>query len=94
LGALVSELRRVGNPERPGPKAMDEPAQMKLGRFLWAGPLTIVVSVVAVLVIRTLAVTILNPDEKFLPLTKGTPIFDTVLCGACAIFAFILYGPL
>jgi hypothetical protein len=66
---------------------MDEPAQIKLGRFLWVGPLTIVVSVVAVLLVRTLAVTILNPDERFLPLTKGPPVFDTVFYGACAVFA-------
>ena len=76
-----------GNPELPRSKAMDEPAQIKLGRFLWAGPLTIVVSVVAVLLIRTLAVTILNPDERFLPLTKGISVFDTVFCGGCAVFA-------
>jgi hypothetical protein len=68
---------------------MDEPGHIKLGRVFWAGPLTIVVSVAAVLLIRTLAVTILNPDEKFIPLTKeGVPAFDTAFFGGCAVIAF------
>jgi hypothetical protein len=55
--------------------------------------LTIVVSVVAVLLIRTLAVTILNPDEKFIPLTKeGVPTFDTAFFGGCAVIAFFSMG--
>jgi hypothetical protein len=68
---------------------MDEPGHIKLGRLFWAGPLTIVVSVVAVLLIRTLAVTILNPDEKFIPLTKeGVPTFDTAFFGGCAVIGW------
>ena len=67
---------------------MYEPAQIKLGRLLWAGPLTIVVSVMAVQLIRSVAVTILNPDEKFMPLTKGAPTFDTVLFCGCAVVTF------
>jgi hypothetical protein len=68
---------------------MDEPGNIKLGRLFWGGPLTVVVSVVAVLLIRTLAVTILNPDEKFIPLTKqGVSTFDTVFFGGCAVIAF------
>jgi hypothetical protein len=71
---------------------MDEPAQIKLGRFLWAGPLTVAASVVAVLLIRTLAVAILHPDAKFLPLTIETPISDTVLLGTCAVFVLVSMG--
>jgi len=71
---------------------MDEPAQIKSGRFLWAGPLTVTVSVVAVLLIRTLAVATLHPDAKFLPLTIEPPLFDTVFFGACAVFAFFCMG--
>lgn len=71
---------------------MDEPGNIKLGRLFWAGPLTIVVSVVAVLLIRTLAVMILNPDEKFMPLTKGAPTFDTVFFGGCAVITFFSIG--
>ncbi len=71
---------------------MDEPAQIKLGRLLWAGPLTVALSVVVVLLIRTLAVAILNPDAKFLPLTTETPISDTAILGACAVFVFFSMG--
>jgi hypothetical protein len=66
---------------------MHEPVQVKLGRFLWAGPLTIVVSVAAVLLIRTVAVTILKPGAKFLPLTAIIPISDTVVFTAFAVLA-------
>jgi hypothetical protein len=46
---------------------MGEPAAIKLVRFLWAGPLTVVASPIAVSRIRTVVVMILNPDAKFLP---------------------------
>ena len=71
---------------------MDELVQVKLGRVLWAGPLTIIVSVIAVQLIRTLAVAILNPEEKFMPLTKGAPTFDTVFFGGCAVVTFVSLG--
>jgi hypothetical protein len=66
---------------------MGVPAQIKLGRFLWVGPLTIANSVVTVLLIRTLAIAILKPDAKFLPLTSVFPVGDTVIGSACAVFA-------
>jgi len=59
---------------------------------VWAGPLTLFISVAAVLLIVVLAVTILNPDAKFMPLTKETATFDTVFLGACAVFAFFCMG--
>ncbi len=71
---------------------MDEPAQIHLGRFLWAGPLTVALSASAAFLIRTLAVAILHPDAKFLPLTKEIPIFDTVFFGACAVLVFFCMG--
>jgi hypothetical protein len=71
---------------------MDEPAHIKSGRLLWAGPLTIALSVAAVLLIRTLAVAILRPDAKFPPLTIEAPTFDTVFFGGCAVFAFFSMG--
>jgi hypothetical protein len=68
---------------------MDEPAQIQLGRFLWAGPLTVALSAVAVFLIRIAAVGILHPDPRFGPLTVGDPsMFDSVFFGACAVFAF------
>jgi hypothetical protein len=91
MGSPVSELGRVANPRIRGAKAV-EPAQIKLGRLLWAGPLIVVISVGAVLLIRALAVTILNPDETFMPLTKEAPTFDTAFLGGCAVFAFFCMG--
>ncbi|MGH9588660.1 MAG: hypothetical protein ACRD3F_17080 [Acidobacteriaceae bacterium] len=69
-----------------------EPAQIKLWRLLWVGPLTVALSVVAVIVIRTLAISILKPDAKFLPLTSQAPIGDTVFLGACAVLVFFAMG--
>lgn len=71
---------------------MDEAAQIKVGRLLWAGPLTVAASVVAVLLIRTLAATILHPDAKFLPLKIDFPLFDTVFFGSCAVLVFFCMG--
>ena len=58
---------------------MGEPAAIKVVRFLWAGPLTVVASAIAVSRMRTLVVKILNPDAKFLPLRSVFSIGDTVM---------------
>src|SRR5258708_3223026 len=71
---------------------MDEPAQVRLARLLWVGPLTIGLSVVAVLFIRVVAVALLKPDSSFQPLTVGTPVFDTVFSSACAVLVFRAKG--
>lgn len=73
-------------------KTTDEPAPIKLVRLLWAGPLTLALSVVAVLLIRALAVAILNPDAKFLPLAPQPPVFDTLFLGTCAVLVFLAMG--
>ena len=54
-------------------------------RLVWAGPLTILVSVAAVSLIRLAAVAILRPNEEFVPLTPGPPVFDTVVAVGAAI---------
>ena len=71
---------------------MDEPAQIRLARLLWVGPLTMGLSVVAVLFIRVVAVALLKPDSSFQPLTVGTPVFDTVFSSACAVLVFRAKG--
>ena len=71
---------------------MDEPAQIRLDRLLWVGPLTIAVSVAAVLFIRVVAVAFLKPDSSFLPLTVETPVVDTVISSVCAVFVFRALG--
>jgi hypothetical protein len=88
FGLLVSKCRSDRNFKLLVRKTMDEQAQIKVGRLLWVGPLTVALSVVAVLLIRTLAVAILHPDARFLPLTIEPPVFDTAFWGACAVFAF------
>lgn len=72
----------------PEAESTDESAQIRLERLLWAGPLTIVVSVAAVLVIRVVAVAFLKPDSAFLPLTPETPLVDTLIASLCAVFVF------
>lgn len=57
-------------------------------RVLWAGPLTLLISVISVICIRMIAVHILNPDPDFQPLMVSPPILDTVLFGAAAIYVF------
>jgi len=57
-------------------------------RVLWAGPLTLLASVIAVALIRLIAVHILMPDPGFQPLDPAPPILDTVLFGGAAVFVF------
>ncbi len=60
----------------------------RLIRLVWAGPLTILISVTAVWLIRLAAVRILRPNEAFLPLKPGPPIFDTVVASGAATVVF------
>jgi hypothetical protein len=59
-----------------------------LSRLLWAGPLTVLASVAAVLCVRVLAVGILHPPERFQPLGWAPPIIDTVILVTGAVFVF------
>jgi hypothetical protein len=69
------------------PEDRDVP-EPRLIRLLWAGPLTVLVSVAAVCLIRLAAVSILRPNEEFVPLTPGVPVFDTALAAGAAIVVF------
>jgi hypothetical protein len=60
----------------------------RLIRLLWAGPLTVMVSVTAVWLIRLAAVSILQPNKNFIPLTTGIPFFDTVVAVGITIVVF------
>lgn len=73
-------------------KAIDEPARIKMRPLFWAGPLTLVLSAVMVLLIRDFAVAILSPNPKFLPLAPQPPVFDTVFLGTCAVLVFLAMG--
>jgi hypothetical protein len=68
---------------------VDEPEQLKVKRLFWAGPLTVIASLVTVLFIRIIAVAISKPDPKFEPLTVGPPTFDTVVAATCAVLVFL-----
>jgi hypothetical protein len=66
----------------------DEPMPLPFHRLLWAAPLTIAFSVVAVLLIREVAVAILKPDPTFDPLGLGAPAVGATAGSALAVFAF------
>ena len=59
-----------------------------LSRLLWAGPLTILASVAAVLCVRVFAVGILHPAPRFQPLQWAPPIIDTVILVTGAVLVF------
>ncbi|HEY3827242.1 MAG TPA: hypothetical protein VGL82_21960 [Bryobacteraceae bacterium] len=67
---------------------LNQSPKLRLARLLFAGPLTIVVSVAAVLLIRLAALAILHPPATFLPLESGPPIMDTVFGAGGAVFFF------
>jgi hypothetical protein len=60
-------------------------------RLIWVGPLTILSSIAAVLVVRSAALRLLGRPRKFEPLDVGPPIFDTAVLVATAllVFAFV-----
>ena len=64
-------------------------------RILWAGPLTVVTAVVAVVAIRLAAVAVLElPEEGFQPLGWFFPIFDTVVLVTAAVIVFTIVARL
>jgi hypothetical protein len=65
---------------------------VSLWRLFWVGPLTVLSSVAAVLLIRLVAVALLHPDDSFLPLTLTPPILDTVIGSGAAVFVFLKTG--
>ena len=64
---------------------------IQLRKLWWVGPLTVLASIVGVLIVRVIAVAILNPDPTPLALGWVMPIlFTAVLCsGAVLVFALV-----
>ena len=66
-------------------------SKIKLGRLWWAGPLTILASMVGVLIVRVIAVAILQPNPT--PMSLGwvlPPLFTFILVtGAVLVFALV-----
>src|SRR5580692_8983021 len=65
-----------------------ESVSPQLRRLFWVGPVTVLLSAGAVLFIRTLAVLMLHPGPKFLPLTLVPVIFDTTVLVTWAVLVF------
>jgi len=66
-------------------------SNVRLGRLLWLGPLTILASILGVLIVRVIAVAILRPDPAPLSLGWVMPtLFTLVLVtGAVLVFALV-----
>ena len=65
--------------------------ELRLERLLWAGPLTVLASVLAVSLIRAVAVAIVRPAVRFFPLSPGLPVFDTVVFASAAVLVFVKF---
>jgi hypothetical protein len=65
--------------------------EVALVRLWWVAPLTILAAVVANLLIRQVAVAILRPDPRFVPLTIAAPVSFTLfgLLGAVIVYALV-----
>jgi hypothetical protein len=68
---------------------LEQYAYLDSRRVLWASALTVLVSVIAVLAVRELAIRILHPAPAFLPLALDPPILDTFIGCVGAIFVFV-----
>jgi len=74
-----------------GELTVEEPTRyLKSPRALCgAAAWTIAAALVAVLVVREVAVRILHPDPAFTPLSFGSPIVATMVCTMMAIYIFV-----
>ena len=70
---------------------MSQAPELRVDRLRWAGPLTVLASVVAVAVIREIAVATVRPDARFLRLLPPFPIFDTAVFGTAAVLVFVRF---
>jgi len=79
----------------PAPSGRQPADCLESPRVLWAAALTVAAAVVAVLVVREIAVRVLHPSPAFAPLTVAPPVVDTILCTVVAIFVVMKmnFGP-
>src|SRR5215471_5556567 len=61
---------------------------IEIGRLARAGPVTLLASVLAVLVVRVVAVLILQPAPQFTPLGWAAPTLDTTILVSFGILVF------
>jgi hypothetical protein len=69
-------------------KEDDIEVDVTLRRLAWIGPLTVLASIGAVLLVRALAIAVMHPDPTFLPLTVTPAILDTTVLVSLAVFVF------
>ena len=63
-------------------------SRVTIRRLIWLGPLTVLASIVAVLIIRVVAVALLHPASSFVPLQVLPPILDTAVLITWAVLIF------
>jgi hypothetical protein len=73
----------------------DESRHVDSRRMLWLAPLTTVASVVAVSTVREVAIGVVHPSARFLPLTPAPAVLDTILgcVGAVLVFVMLVFYP-
>ena len=66
-------------------------SKIELRRLLWVGPLTILASILGVLIVRVIAVAILQPDPTPMSLGWVMPVIFTfvLVTGAVLVFALV-----
>jgi hypothetical protein len=64
------------------------PVYLSIRRLMWLGPLTVIVSIAAVLLVRVVAVAVLRPAPAFMPLRILPPILDTAVLVIWAVLVF------
>jgi hypothetical protein len=67
---------------------MAEPPELRTDRLRWAGPLTVLVAAIVVALIRAIAVALLQPSPRYMPLTPALPVFDTIVFASAAVLVF------
>jgi len=68
----------------------DTRSPIQLRKLLWVGPLAVAASVIGVLIVRMIAVAILQPNPQPMSLSWGPPIIFTVVLVAAAVVVFAL----
>jgi len=66
----------------------DRQGQSIDARLIWLGPVAVLASLAAVLMVRFIAVAVLQPDPSFKPLTVLPAIVDTTVLVALAVLVF------
>jgi hypothetical protein len=68
-------------------------APLDLRRLYWAGPITIAVAVVAVLIVQVIAVAVLSPLRQFAQmLDSREPTVSTIFMVSAAVLVFAIVG--